>query len=163
MNGLKFLGLLTLLFAMSGCTDNALVRESTKLDPAGWAASEPVQLEFEIKEETMVGKPVDMLVELRHNGDYPYRNLFLFMEMTMPDNSVQTDTIECLLADRMGHWLGNGSGFVFSNSIDHNILFSYNEALPMAGKYKVRFEQAMRVEELVGVMDIGLAIQPSVK
>ena len=150
----------TSILALSSCDDNSIVRGSVEVDPSGWSASEPAVIEFDLKEAET---ELDMFVDLRHNGDYPYRNLFLFMALELPDGNVEKDTIECLLADRMGHWLGSGNGFIFENSIDHKVLFRYKDRSLKAGKYKLIFEQAMRTDQLIGVMDIGLTISPSVK
>ncbi len=151
---------LMLALGFSSCSDNAIVRKSVEVDPSGWSANEPAVLEFEMKD---AGMEVDMFVDLRHNGDYPYRNLFLFMEMELPDGSIEKDTIECLLADRMGHWRGRGNGFIFENSIALKVLFRYKDRTLNEGHYKLSFEQAMRTEKLTGIMDIGLTISPSVK
>ncbi len=152
--------LIVILLPAVGCTDDAIVRQHVELDPNGWSADAPALVEFEVKNTEL---PVDLFVDLRHNGEYPYRNLFLFLETTMPDGTTEKDTIECLLADRMGHWKGSGNGFIFSNGVKHDILFRYNNRFPQEGHYKMSFVQAMRVEELQGMLDIGLIIRPNVK
>ena len=153
-------GLTLLILLFSACTDNAIVRQNTELDPSGWLADEPAEFEFEVK-NTDLG--VDLYVDLRHNGDYPFRNLFLFLETTFPDGEIERDTIECLLADKLGHWKGTGNGFIFSNGVSHDIMFRYNDRFPQLGTYKMSFQQAMRVEKLQGILDIGLIIRPNVK
>ena len=156
----SIVGILFFILLFSACTDSAIVRQNKELDPSGWLADEPAEFEFEVK-NTDLG--VDLFVDLRHNGDYPYRNLFLFLETTFPDGKTERDTIECLLADKLGHWKGTGNGFVFSNGVNHDILFRYNDKFPETGMYKMSFQQAMRVENLEGILDIGLIIRPNVK
>lgn len=158
MNSKLFLFFLPLLFA---CTGNDLYRAQADLDPNGWAATDPAILEFEVEEKD-VDVPVNFFVDLRHNGEYPYRNLFLFMEMTLPNNSSHKDTVELLLADRLGHWRGSG-GWALSNNVKHHVLYRYQDKLPMAGKYRVTVEQAMREDQLPGVLDVGVAISTAVK
>lgn len=48
---------------------------------------------------------------IRHNGSYPYRNLWL--EITTPvgsDSITMRDTVAIELADRYGLWRGTGLG-----------------------------------------------------
>lgn len=43
-----------------------------------------------------------LLVYVRHTERYPYQNMWLFVE-----DSLRQDTIEFYLADDRGQWLGN--------------------------------------------------------
>lgn len=53
----------------------------------------------------------ELSVGIRHNGSYPYRNLWL--EITTPvgsDSITMRDTVAIELADRYGLWRGTGLG-----------------------------------------------------
>ena len=67
------------------------------------------------------------------------------------------DTIELILADVEGKWLGKGWGAVKENSI----LLSGDMRFPLKGQYEFKIQQAMRVDTLDGISDIGIRMTPS--
>ncbi|MCQ2374862.1 MAG: gliding motility lipoprotein GldH [Salinivirgaceae bacterium] len=97
----------------------------------------------------------NILFNNRITGQYPYSNMYLFITITAPGNMVMRDTLDCVLADNSGKWLGKGFGGVWSNTVRYksNILF------PRSGNYTIKVEQAMRVSELPHVLDAGLRIE----
>jgi gliding motility-associated lipoprotein GldH len=66
------------------------------------------------KDSTLVFKPVvedtsqviNIGFSLEHNNNYPYSNLWLFIDVESPDGKMQTDTIEYFLAEPDGQWIG---------------------------------------------------------
>lgn len=91
----------------------------------------------------------------RITGQYEYSNMFLFVKITTPDNICQFDTLECILADERGKWLGKGFGDVWTN----NVYYKKNILFPRKGEYNFTIEQAMRIEELQHVLDAGIRIE----
>ena len=72
----------------------------------GWPATEP--LEYVLKGVDSLAMPADSVyVTIRHNNDYRYCNLWLFVDYVYPD-TVTTDTVECMLSDKFGKWYGSG-------------------------------------------------------
>jgi gliding motility-associated lipoprotein GldH len=72
-----------------------------------------------------------------------------------PDGHIARDTIELTLADYDGRWLGSGMGSVkFSR-----FLLQKDVRFKQKGNYLFTLEQAMRVNELNGIRDIGLRIE----
>jgi len=67
------------------------------------------------------------------------------------------DTIEFVLADIEGRWLGKGWGAIKDNSV----LLNRSMRFPLKGKYEFKIQQAMRVDTLDGISDIGIQITPS--
>jgi gliding motility-associated lipoprotein GldH len=63
------------------------------------------------------------------------------------------------IADERGKWLGNGLGSRFDNSL----LWQKNVRFPRTGVYTFEYEQGMRDEPLLGIDDIGLRIEKSLK
>jgi len=98
----------------------------------------------------------DILLTLRTNAEYPYRNIFLFITTTSPEGYSVKDTLEYFLADEKGNWLGRGLGDVNDLSVN----FRSNIIFPESGTYEFRIDQGMRTDYLKGVMDVGLRIVP---
>jgi gliding motility-associated lipoprotein GldH len=97
----------------------------------------------------------NVYINIRNASGYAYSNLYLFLDTKYPNNSMSRDTIECILADPSGKWLGDGSGDIW----DNQILFKKNVRFKQIGTYKFRYEQAMRMPKLPMIMDVGLRIE----
>lgn len=97
--------------------------------------------------------PYDISVEIRNNNLYPYQNFWLFCAEELPSGNIQKDTIEFLLADDYGKWLGKGIS-LFHSSVP--IRKSYY--FPEPGTYTFSFRQGMRNDRLPGIQEIGLKI-----
>jgi gliding motility-associated lipoprotein GldH len=87
---------------------------------------------------------------------YPFKNLWLFYDIRLPDGSLENDTLEVVLADDFGKWTGQGI------SIYHNEFpLKMNYQFPDTGQYMIVFRQGMRENMLAGIEDIGLMIVKS--
>lgn len=67
------------------------------------------------------------------------------------------DTLQCILANAKGEWIGDGAGDIF----DNKILVTKNIRFPEVGTYHFSFEQGMRVNPLPLIMDFGITIEKS--
>jgi gliding motility-associated lipoprotein GldH len=68
---------------------------------------------------------------------------------------MERDTVELTLADASGKWLGSGMGDIW----DNRVLFKQSFRFPEKGTYQFALEQAMRVDPLPQVMDVGIRIE----
>ena len=96
----------------------------------------------------------DILIQLRHTTDYPMSNLYIFVEITGPSGQTLRDTINYILAEPSGEWVGKG------NSHLRELRYMYREhtSFPEPGTYSISLEQAMR-EPRLPVSDIGVRIE----
>ena len=94
-------------------------------------------------------------IKLRHTVDYEFQNLFLFVK------AEQVDTIELVLANKEGLWLGTGIGDI------REFEFEYKSTQVFAnkGERSIVLEQAMRygstekIQVLNNISAIGLSIE----
>ena len=99
--------------------------------------------------------PPSLYLTLRHNGDYAYRNLWLFVSYTGADGEQKTDTVNCELADEFGRWSGGGWGSYYQQELLLDDCFRF------VGKEQVvTIQQAMRDDRIRGISDIGIRIAP---
>lgn len=96
----------------------------------------------------------NVYINIRNADDFDYGNLYLFIDITAPNNATERDTINCILADNNGKWLGQGLGDIW----DNKILFKYNTRF-RKGDYTFKLTQAMRVDKLPQIMDVGLRVE----
>jgi len=95
-----------------------------------------------------------ILIHIRNTNIYPYSNIYLFVDILQPDNTLLKDTVQGILADNKGNWLGKGKGRIKSNEF----MYKYNIRFPQAGKYVFAVQQAMRTESLEGIVSVGMEI-----
>jgi gliding motility-associated lipoprotein GldH len=97
----------------------------------------------------------NVFVNIRHTEDYPYQNLWLFVESTGADNHQRSDTLELEMADIYGKWKGAGSGSLFQLAMPFNI----KQKFTTPGEYKFEIHHGMRDTVLVGIKNIGIRIE----
>lgn len=104
--------------------------------------------------------PHHFFITLRNTVDYPYSNLYLFVHTFFPNGRKSRDTIECILTDRAGRWLGSGNGFIVDNKIISNqVMYQYQKKFPLKGEYRIEIEHAMRKDTLREILDVGVRIE----
>ena len=96
----------------------------------------------------------DLQIYLRNNNDYPYSNIYLFVNVTAPSGAIAIDTIQYILADDHGKWFGKG----FSKLWDNRFPFYSNIRFPNKGDYHIEIRQGMRQDELIGITDVGIRL-----
>ena len=142
---------LFLLLFLSGCQPGAVYDDNKSFTGNVWKSDQVVRFDVELKDTVSIHK---FYLSLRHETSYRYANLFLFIHTTYPDGKEANDTVECILADPSGKWLGKG----ITEIRDYQVLLRRGLRFPQMGNYIFELEQAMREPELTGVKDIGLRI-----
>ena len=134
------------------CKQGVIYQEYRTVENATWHMDSIFHFQIEVADSLMLSK---LFINIRNNTDYPYSNLYLFITTEFPNGHITRDTIECILADRDGRWLGSGSGRIK----DNKIMLQQGLRFPLKGVYHMYIEQAMRMEELAGIEDIGFSIE----
>jgi gliding motility-associated lipoprotein GldH len=148
-----FISLLFIL-AMTACDQGRIYDETYAIGGDGWDRDSIFHYEVEITDSLQVS---NFFISIRNNTDYSYSNIYLFLTTEFPNGHATTDTIECILADKTGRWLGNGSGRIKDNLI----MLQHSLRFPLTGSYHFYLEQGMRDACLSGIEDIGLRIENS--
>jgi gliding motility-associated lipoprotein GldH len=138
-------------FLLTACVENTFYSQTVSIENNSWAINNQPTFIVEI---TDTAKSYDFMLHVRNSDSYAYRNIFFFIETTFPNGKIAKDTVECLLADESGKWLGKGKG----SAIHHTILFKQNVIFPTKGKYQFKFIHGMYDNPLPHVLDVGLRI-----
>ena len=149
---LKYIYLFLVLAVFSSCGFNYLYNELVSINDAKWYKDELAHFEVEISDSL---SSHDFILSLRNNTNYRYSNLFIFMTTHFPNGNITSDTIECVLADQTGRWLGKGWG----NIKENEIILKSGLQFPLVGKYEFYIQQAMREDTLDGIESVGLIIE----
>ena len=133
--------------------DNSIVFEEYKgFENQKWSTDSVVVFNYSITDTTSKNT---IKIKLRHTVDYEFQNLFLFVEADV------IDTVELMLANKEGMWLGSGIGDV------REFEFEYQNAklFSKKGNYSFKIEQAMRygvnekIQRLNHALAVGLSIE----
>lgn len=143
--------ILLLIFLTFSCDRGMVYDEYRHIEGEGWSWDEPVRFDVELADTT---GEYNILIHLRHTTEYPMSNLYMFLDLSGPSGQTLRDTIQFILAEPDGRWIGSGNGKL------REISFLYRERtrFPETGSYHFSLEQAMRVKTLP-VNDIGLRIE----
>ncbi len=143
-----------MLFIFSSCNSTVTFDDNISIDENGWYKNDFARFDLMIDDSNST---YNYYLNLRHTIDYRYSNLYVFMKTTYPNGNISRDTIEFVLADKSGKWYGNGWG----NIKDNSILLVEGIKFPLIGPYTFQIQQAMRVDTLKGISDIGIRIEQS--
>ncbi|HOY31947.1 MAG TPA: gliding motility lipoprotein GldH [Bacteroidales bacterium] len=153
---IKHLTVLFFLFLLifNSCGPGVLVDRNKKIENAVWKSADIIKFSVSIPDTLQL---YNIYINIRNSTDYKYSNIFLFLKTFYPNRMYSIDTIECLLADDSGKWLGKERG----KMVDNRILFRRGIRFKLSGNYSFEFEQAMRDTDLNGIEDFGIRIEKS--
>ena len=150
---------LLFLLVLTACTEGVWYSSYQPIDNGGWRKDEVKEFSF---------SPVDsiqnyhMYIHIRNDDTFPYSNLFLITEMTFPGGEQMKDTLEYIMAEPSGRWLGEGVGSIKENKL----WYRENIVFPVKGVYTLRITHAMRqngevdgIDKLLGITDVGIEIE----
>jgi gliding motility-associated lipoprotein GldH len=146
--------------SMAGCSENVVFQEDAQVPGGSWSRSWKPRFAFEITDTV---SERDIYLDIRHTGDYRFSNIYIFATLEGPGGHSFTDTVECTLADPIGRWYGKGTGFIFSDRFQAHVLYRMNNRFPRSGRYVFTLEQAMRTDDLDGVIDVGISVEEARK
>ncbi len=136
-----------------GCTKDTIFESYQDFPQTGWHQDDPATFMVTCSDTL---QSYNLLFHIRHNVDYKYRNLWVFSDINYPDGTTTRDTIEFIIGNKEGNWLGKGIGKIKEN----HILLSQNIRFPRRGVYQFSFSQAMREKDhlLENIQGVGLSI-----
>ena len=154
----KILVLVVLFFLVLAC-DSKGVYDVYKPLPDKWHKDSLVTFDIDVPDTT---NNYNLFINLRNNGSYPFSNIYLITEMTFPNHSKVTDTLEYEMTTPTGEWLGTG----FSEIKENKLWYKENIKFPISGVSTIKIGHAMRkngnelgVEELDGITNVGFRIE----
>ncbi|WP_423975527.1 gliding motility lipoprotein GldH [Kaistella sp.] len=148
----KIMGAFFVLFFLASCRKDSEQVFINNLN-GKWGAKAEQKFDFKI---TDAQNPKNIIFVVRNNNDYPYSNIRLIVNLLDGQTKKKsTDTLNYILAEPNGTWLGKGFGDT------KEILFQYklNYKFPANGDYSIGIIQAMRNNNLPGIEDIGIKIE----
>ena len=133
------------------CKRNQVFDGVVSIPGNGWDLSDTIRFNVAISDTSA---NYDILLHIRNEKTFKYSNLWLFIETTGPNGQTMRDTLEIILADEEGNWLGKGIGSVNTLLIPYitQVHFKYR------GIYAFAISQGMRDNLLEDILNVGLRI-----
>lgn len=125
---------------------------------SGWHQDSIISFQFDI---TDVNASYDISYKIRNNADYQYYNLY--MQYFIIDGSGKTIKSSVQEVNLMDSKSGKPFGKGFSDTYQHSFTALENYKFKEEGSYKVLIGQYMRVENLDGILSLGLSLKKSLK
>lgn len=147
-----FLPVTLTIFILVSCDPGRVYEKNIRIPDGIWTWNSPVRFEVFV-EDTITTH--NLYLNVRNTGMYPLSNLYLFITTIAPSGHMIKDTVQIILADEKGKWLGDGLGDIW----DHQKLYKEQVRFAQKGKYIFEFEQAMRIERLPFILDVGLRVE----
>ena len=145
------------LFLLVSCISNVNTSSYNIFKEDTWHTDSIITLRHSIVDSLT---KYDLYLKVRHNTDFEYQNIFLFVSF-----KEQTDTIEVILSEKNGKWLGKGFGDI--KEVDY--CFAKNTTLNSKQSSSIIVEQAMRygdepaITSLKGIIALGINVKKSEK
>lgn len=148
-----FIAIIISLIALS-CSKTPKFEKHTSFENSTWHKDNIAT--FKLDASVSV-KAHDIYIQIENNDDYRWSNLFLFTEIAFPDGQILKDTVECIIADKRGDWIGKGT-----TSFTSTFPYKANVKFPSTGTYRFSIQQAMRCNnsnnQIKGISSVGLII-----
>ncbi len=129
---MKLIFYIIILISILSCNSNVVFEKYTKFNNNQWHTDSIVVFNYGDLDTSLDYK---IYLNIRHDIDYKYRNLFLFTE-----TKYTRDTIEIHLCDKQGKWYGKGMSNIREVKLD--ITEINNKSIFRSPQLKI--EQAMR-------------------
>jgi gliding motility-associated lipoprotein GldH len=102
----------------------------------------------------------NLYLKVSHSIDFEYQNIFLFVSF-----KEKTDTVEFVLSEKSGKWLGKGFGDI--KEVDYcfaeNVTINSNQASSITIEQAMRYGDEPEITSLKGIIALGLNIEKSEK
>ena len=148
--------ILYLLFALgylfTACTTSATFEKIVKLHNDQWPKDSAIHITLPVTDTLGA---YALIVDLRNNNDYPFRNIHLFVDEVSQTGITVCDTVEYELSNLQGKWLGKRGSYW----IDHRLLYRPAVIFPDTGNYVFGIRHGMRADTLLGIGAVGLRLE----
>ncbi len=144
--------LIIILISLCGCQPQSIYDESVEIPETGWHKNNVVKFSPEISDTTSL---YNIAIKLKHQNNYQYSNLWLFVKLTTPNQNILIDTVNFLLTTHDHFWLGKKQG----NS--HLVSAGFGDSVKFVnpGIYTFEIQQGLRGDVANSIDEIGLTIK----
>lgn len=147
----KIVYIVCMLMLLCSCNNRTVYTDFHSLPAGGWHQDSVLSYSISEADSSSV---YEVLLLLRHTDTYGYQNLWLFVDEYVDSVLIHQDTIEAMLADEYGRWLGRGR-----HRYELPLLYDDSYYFSSSHTHTFRIRQGMRTDCLQGITEVGMIIQ----
>lgn len=141
--------LILILLLLSGCRKEKTVYNAFRpLAKENWCVGDAADFDVEIPKDGSYC----IYVAIRHTADYNMANLRCFIQASDSIGVSLRDTLNVMLADTTGKWLGSGR---LIRTVEQPLV---NRCYFKQGTHRIRLRQGMGISCLEQIRDIGIRV-----
>lgn len=133
------------------CEEPALYRKNVTFSSGEWSVQDTAEFRADISDTS---KAYDILLNLSHNPDFAYQNLYLKVFTTFPNDSIAEQVLSLQLSTGKGLWAGECG----SNQCEIQIPLSDSVRIKQPGPYTFSFVQYSRQDTLPGINGLEFSV-----
>ena len=152
--------LITILFAalvLSSCDRSFIYEQNREMNSGAWHKDSIQVFTTDSLTALELGKAIKIGFNVRNTVDYNFRNLWLFVELELPNGQSIKDTLDHVMMDAQGYWMDGVKGG--SSVKESRIYYPYGITNPPAGVYRIKIQHGMRMEALPEILSVGARIE----
>lgn len=135
---------------MAACSSPTEHSGFTTISPDGWRYGDTVRFTPSAA-DSITYEGCDLTIVVRNNNNYEYSNLWLRLDYPGKD-STYTDTLNIVLADDFGNWLGKGIGG------SYQMRDTVMRGIDLDPGREIKVTHIMRTDTLEGIEQIGIIV-----
>lgn len=150
----RILFFLSVIWLLGSCNNSPEYVSVKSLD-GNWDKKTALHFNYDIKDSQ---NPKNIIFVVRNNDDYPYGNIRIIASISnLRSKKKEIDTLNYILAKPNGEWIGEGFGTTKETLFQYKDNYQFSEN----GAYTISVLQAMRQDNLEGIEDFGIKIEPA--
>lgn len=147
---MKFIQIPLIILLFYSCQTLDVFEKTDNIEKQAWNSLQSKQFSFNVTDTTTYQ---NFYLVLRHSNQYPYKNLWLEIDVKSPDDTL-TFKKEFTLADN-SKWLGNS----INEIVEHRIAFNPQPIQLKKGMHTFTLKQIMREDPLPFIYAVGVRVQ----
>lgn len=149
----SYIVLIILAAFLHACDEHRVFEENQDFKSQEWISSDTI--EFSTLIEDSGSK--NLYINVRHRFNFNWRNVWLNLAITFPNDSLYITPINIPLSQPDGQWFGDCSGDICALQFPLSAYSNYT--FPDTGNYTFNISHDMREDPLLNVMSIGMRIE----
>lgn len=150
------ISILTIILVCLSCENREAYYRFNELKEANWSKLDTIYFNIDSL-SVQPNVSYDVAIELMNNSDYPYQNIWFYIQDDFEDIGFTHEEKQYELADKLGKWHGSGFGSLFQLSL----LYKKDVIFQEKRNYQLKIVHGMRNEPLQGIEKVGLKITPT--
>lgn len=136
----------------ASCEPKQLFEQNTVYPNHSWSTKQTNEYQFTITDTSAAYK---VFFVIRHHNAYHYKNIWIQLNTTAPNDSVSKQSINLNLADDEKGWLGTGMDDIY----DQRIPVTNDPVHFKKGVYKFALSHTMREDPLENILSTGIRVE----